>query len=82
MLSLFEVLNRQFFTPNRIIPNGRQMLPLINTNMQRNSAMNKTILQQTVPTKREQISQMIINRRKFLYNVNQPIPDSEKNMKA
>ena len=82
MIFLFEVLNRQFFTPNRIIPNGNRMFPLINNNMRQKSAMNKTILQQTVPTRREQMSQMIVNRQNFLRNVNQPVPDSEKNMKA
>lgn len=77
MLFLFEVLNRRLFTPNKLIPNGNRTMPSVMNNMN-----HRTILQQTVPTRREQLSQMIINRQRYLNNVNKPVPDSEKNMKA
>ena len=80
MLFLLEVLTPAFFTSNRILPNSNRLLPNIANNIKNQRVVkqpsNRLILQQTVPTRREQLSQMIINREKFLNNVNAPIKQS------
>ena len=66
MLFLLEILS-QFYTPNRLNPNGNRITPSVNKIMIDN---RKRI---TTPTKNEQIDQIIIDRKNFLNNVNRPI---------